>query len=199
MTRPSREIRIFVAIWAVAVLALGALAWFLVLSPDRDRIGTADFGRGDYQLTRHDGGVFNEASLRGQPSLVFFGFTHCPDVCPTTIGDIMTWQQELGPQAADLQVVFVTVDPERDTPEILAEYIGWLPGAIGVTGTAEEIHNAQRAFRVFARKVPLKGGDYTMDHSSSVLVFDRHGRFVTNISYQSALEEALARIRQALG
>lgn len=193
--RLSREIWIFVAVWIAAALVLGSLAWFLLLSPDRDRIGTADFGRGDYQLTRHDGGVFNEASLRGQPSLVFFGFTHCPDVCPTTIGDIMTWQEELGPQAADLQVVFVTVDPERDTPEILADYVGWLPGAIGVTGTAEEIHKAMRAFRIFARRVPLEGGDYTMDHSSSVLLFSQQGEFVTNISYQSPLAEALEKLR----
>lgn len=148
--------------------ALAAALWFLMLSPDRERIGTTEFGCGEYKLMTHDGKPFTQPSLLGQPSLVFFGFTHCPDVCPTTIGDIMTWQDELGGTADDLLVSFVTVDPERDTAEVLADYTGWLPGAVGVTGSQDDINAALRASRVFARKVPTADGDYTMDHSSSV-------------------------------
>ncbi len=192
----SRLKLVLALLWASAVAALGVALWFLVLSPDRDRIGTAEFGRGEYQLMTHDGKAFTQSSLQGQPSLVFFGFTHCPDVCPTTIGDIMTWQEELGGLADDLRVFFVTVDPERDTAEVLADYIGWLPGGVGVTGSQDDINAAMRAFRVFARKVPTANGAYTMDHSSSVLLFSRDGEFVTNISYQAPHEEALERLRR---
>ena len=192
----SRLKLVLALLWISAMAALGFALWFLMLSPDRERIGTAEFGRGDYQLVTHAGEAFTQFSLQGQPSLVFFGFTHCPDVCPTTIGEIMTWQAELGEAAEDLRVFFVTVDPERDTAEVLADYIGWLPGAVGVTGTQDDINIAMRAFRIFARKVPTAEGDYTMDHSSSVLLFSVDGEFVTNISYQAPLEEALERLRR---
>lgn len=191
----SRLKLVLALLWISAMVALGFALWFLMLAPDRERIGTAEFGRGDYQLVTHAGEAFTQSSLQGQPSLVFFGFTHCPDVCPTTIGDIMTWQAELGEAAEDLRVFFVTVDPERDSAEVLADYIGWLPGAIGVTGSREDINAAMRAFRVFARKVPTADGDYTMDHSSSVLLFAADGQFVTNISYQAPLDQALERLR----
>lgn len=184
---------------AIAALAIAGAGWFLLGEKGQQALVPDDFGRGDYRLVMTDGRPFTEASLLGLPSLVFFGFTHCPDVCPTTLGDIALWQEELGEEAKDLRVFMVSVDPARDTPELLAEYVGWLEGGIGVTGSEEESLKAQKAFRVFSRKVPLEGGDYTMDHSPSVLVFDAEGRFVTNISYQSPPETALARIRQALG
>lgn len=194
----SVKLRFLIALWAPVLVALGLSLWFLILSPERQRAGALDFGGGDYVLQRHDGGTFTQETLIGQPSLVFFGFTHCPDVCPTTIGDIMTWQEELGDEAADLRIFFVTVDPERDSPEILAEYVGWLPGATGITGSADEIHKTMQAFRIYARKVPTSDGDYTIDHSSSVQLFGADGRFVTNISYQAPLEQALERLRMAL-
>lgn len=194
--KPSRALR--AVLWGL-VGAIGlASAWFLVQPPSPQRSAQADIGQGDYRLVTHDGGTFTQASLPGQPSLVFFGFTHCPDVCPTTIGDILTWQTELGEAAGDLRVFFVTVDPARDTPEILADYISWLPGAAGVTGTQEEIHKAMRAFRILARKVPKRDGDYTVDHSSPVLVFGADGRFATNIPYQMPLDQALERLRTVL-
>ena len=110
----------------------------------------------------------------------------------------MGWREALGPRAEDLRIFMVSVDPERDRPEVLAAYLGWLPGAVGVTGEPAQSLKAQQAFRVFARKVPLDGGDYTMDHSSSVLVFNAEGALVTHIPYQSPPETALARIAQAM-
>ncbi len=183
---------------AVASAGIAGVGWVLMGDRAQQALTPDDFGRGDYRLIATDGTPFTEDSLKGAPSLVFFGFTHCPDVCPTTLGDIGQWQEALGDEARDLRIFMVSVDPERDTPEVLADYIGWLPGAVGVTGSEAESLKAQRAFRVFARRVPLEGGDYTMDHSSSVLAFDAQGRFVTNISYQSAPETALERVRQAL-
>ncbi len=192
-------LRLFALVGVLAVLsaAIAATGWFLRGESGQQALVPDDFGRGDYRLETTNGQPFTEETLKGQPSLVFFGFTHCPDVCPTTLGDIALWQEELGEAAKDLRFFMVSVDPARDTPEVLAEYVGWLPGAIGVTGSEEESLKAQKAFRVFSRRVPLEGGDYTMDHSSSVLVFDAEGRFVDSISYQSPPETALARIRRA--
>lgn len=192
-----RTIALIGALAVVSGLVTGA-GWLLIGTRGQQAMIPEDFGQGDYRMVTTAGQPFTQSSLIGQPSLVFFGFTHCPDVCPTTLGDVALWQEELGVEARDLRVFMVSVDPDRDTPEVLAEYVGWLPGAIGVTGTEEESRKAQKAFRVFSRKVPLEGDDYTMDHSSSVLVFDANGGFVTNISYQSPLATALERIRQAL-
>ena len=142
--------------------------------------------------------TFTQATLEAGPSAVFFGFTHCPDVCPTTLGDILTWQEEF-PAAADMGIYFVTVDPARDTTEILGEYVGWVDGVQGVTGSQEEVDKALEAFRIYAAKVPLDDGDYTMDHSASVLLFDGEGRYTDRISYQEALPSAIEKLKTALG
>ncbi|MEI4487747.1 SCO family protein [Frigidibacter sp. MR17.14] len=190
--------RLRLILWALVALAAAGALWLFVLSPRLERDATAGFGRGDYRLVTTDGQPFTEASLKGGPTAVFFGFTHCPDVCPTTLGDIATWKEALGPRAAPLRVVFVTVDPERDGPEVLGPYVSWVEGVTGVTGPRPEIDKAIRAFRIFARKVPLDGGGYTMDHSSSVLLFDAAGRFVAPIPYQAPEKIALAALGRVL-
>ena len=186
--------RVTVALWGLVAVALVAVvAWKLVATNvQADVAGT--LGRGDYRLTTTDGQPFTESSLKGQPSAVFFGFTHCPDVCPTTLGDIAGWQETLAKDGEQLRVFFVTVDPERDTAALLKDYVGWVPGVTGVTGTPEEVAKAVRAFRIYARKVPLEGGGYTMDHSATVLLFDRDGRLFEPIGYQ----EDTARVNDKL-
>ncbi|SNT76904.1 SCO family protein [Paracoccus seriniphilus] len=186
-------------IWLAAVLALGSATATLWLS-HRGQVSLApsDLGQGNYQLVQMGGAPFTRDTLRGSPSLVFFGFTHCPDVCPTTLGDLAIWKEELGEEGRKLRVFFVSVDPERDSASILEEYLGWLPGAFGITGSREETDRALRSFRVFARKIPLEGGNYTMDHSSSVLMFDAQGRFSGTIAYQAPPDEALGKIRDLL-
>lgn len=187
------------ALWALVVVALGGLAWVQLISPRLDRLadaGTVNLGRGDYQLTATDGSAFSQASLKGKPSAVFFGFTHCPDVCPTTLGDIASWREELGPDADKLRVFFVTVDPERDTVDGLRTYVSWVPGVIGVSGTPEEIAKAVKAFRIYARKVPQEGGGYSMDHSSAMLLFDAQGEYAGLIGYQEDPARALASLRR---
>ena len=186
-------------LWAAVAAAVIPLALLQFLPGAQDALSPPDIGQGDYRLTGTDGQPFTATTLTGQPSLVFFGFTHCPDVCPTTLGDMATWQAELGDSAAGLRIFMISVDPARDTAPVLADYIGWLGGAQGVTGPEPEVQKALRAFRAFAARVPLEGGDYTMDHSSSVLVFDAAGEFVTTIAYQAPLEEALAKLRPLLG
>ncbi|MDD2867370.1 SCO family protein [Neomegalonema sp.] len=175
------------------VLALAAVAWVWFGAPRGQPLAADELGRGAYRLTTHEGRPFTEADLRGAPSLVFFGFTHCPDVCPTTLADIGDWRDLAG---KEIRTFFITVDPERDTPEVLAEYVGWLPGALGVTGPRPEIEAALRAFRVFASKGQVdEKGDYAMDHSSSVLMFSGEGRFMGTIPWRASEAEAVGKIK----
>ena len=144
MTR-AQQILMAVALATVAGLGAGA-GWLLLRDGASAALVPADFGQGDYRLETTTGAPFTQDSLTGQPSLVFFGFTHCPDVCPTTLGDIMGWREALGAKAEDLRVFMVSVDPERDRPEVLAAYLGWLPGAVGVTGSLRKASRLSRPF-----------------------------------------------------
>lgn len=185
-------------LWTLVGLALAAVLWFLVIAPRIDRGAAEVIGRGDWQLETTEGQPFTAASLEGQPSALFFGFTHCPDVCPTTLGDILSWQDALGPEAQKLKVYFVTVDPARDTAAVLGDYVSWVPGVTGITGSEEETTKAVRAFRIFAQKVPLGGSDYTMDHSSQIMLFDAKGGFAGTIPYQMPEPQAVERLRRLL-
>ncbi|WP_199257519.1 SCO family protein [Paracoccus binzhouensis] len=196
---PLRPLRY--ALWALVVVALAAVGWMKFGAPRLAEVadaGTASLGRGDYRLVATDGTEFTEATLKGQPSAVFFGFTHCPDVCPTTLGDIAGWQEDLGADAGKLRVFFVTVDPERDTVDALRDYVSWVPGVVGVSGTPEEVAKAVKAFRIYARKVPQEGGEYSMDHSSTMLLFDSNGEYAGLIGYQEDPERAMASLRRLL-
>ena len=144
-------------LWGLAVAALALVGWFRVIQPMFETSVADTIGHGDYALETTDGPAFTEDSLSGQPTAVFFGFTHCPEVCPTTLGDIATWQEELGADGP-LKVYFITVDPERDPVDTLREYVSWVPGVTGVSGTPEELEKAISAFRIYARKVPTSDG-----------------------------------------
>lgn len=188
-------------LWVLVAIAVGAVAWFQLISPRLQQMqdaGTVNLGRGDYQLVTTDGGTFTQDSLKGQPSAVFFGFTHCPDVCPTTLGDIAGWQQDLAKQDKRLQVYFITVDPERDTAETLKDYVSWVPGVTGVSGTTEQVAAATKAFRVYSRKVPTENGGYTMDHSAMVLLFDADGNYSGLIGYQEDPDRVRASLEKLM-
>ncbi len=188
-----------IALMGIAAVAVAASAFAFVLKPAMTETIADKIGQGDYVLAATDGSVFTEDTLKGTPSAVFFGFTHCPEVCPTTLGDIATWQDILTEEdEQNLRVFFVTVDPERDTEEMLGDYVSWAPGVVGVTGSVEEINKAIKSFVIYARKVPLEGGGYTMDHSASVLLFDGKGRLFEPIGYQEGEERALDKIRRLL-
>ena len=194
--------RLRLVLWALVLVALAGLGWLKFGAPrlaEVAELGTTQLGQGDYRLAATDGSAFTFETLKGQPSAVFFGFTHCPDVCPTTLGDIATWQQELGDKAKDLRVFFVTVDPERDPVDILRDYVSWVPGVVGVSGSPEEIAKAIKAFRIYARKSPTQSGGYNMDHSSTMLLFDRDGQYAGLIGYQEEHERAMTSLRRLLG
>lgn len=154
----------------------------------------------DFALTDHEGRPVGPETLIGRPSLVFFGFTWCPQVCPTTLADISHWLDGLGAEAQMLNTVLITVDPERDTAEAMAEYVGYFhPQIRGWTGQPAQIARAAEGFRVHYEKVALDGGDYTMDHSAGVFLFDATGALVSIIDYHEAREFALPKIRRAMG
>ena len=197
----SRLRRLRLVLWALVLIALAGFGW-LKFGPSQlgevADLGTTQLGQGDYRLAATDGTEFTQETLKGKPSAVFFGFTHCPDVCPTTLGDIAGWREQLGPDADKLRVFFVTVDPERDSVETLRDYVSWVPGVVGVSGSPEEIAKAVKAFRIYARKVPQEGGSYSMDHSSTMLLFDARGDYAGLIGYREDPERAMASLRRLL-
>nr|WP_244977934.1 MULTISPECIES: SCO family protein [Aureimonas] len=178
-----RTVRI--ALWgAVVVVAAGALvgaAWTLpggVSAPAAGTSAAVPIG-GEFALVDEDGKPRTWSGFRGKPVAVFFGFTHCPDICPTTLGELSVLLADLGPRSDGLQVVLVSGDPERDTPEVLNAYLqSFDPRILGLTGTEAEVDRAFDAFKAYRRKVPTEGGDYTIDHSAGVYLYDRDGGFV---------------------
>lgn len=140
-----------------------------------------------FTLTSTTGGVYKWGETGTDPDkahAIFFGFTLCPEVCPTTLFELTNWMAELGEDSEKIRPLFITIDPERDTAEVLADYISPFDKRIvGLTGTPEEIAAVANAFRVYAAKVPLEGGDYTMDHSASVLLFRADGSLFGTITY----------------
>lgn len=182
-------------------LTLG-LGWWRVDGPGAPAPGPkrpAALSAVEFRLTDHEGRAVGPEDLIGRPSMVFFGFTYCPDVCPTTLSDISGWLDEFGAEAEDMNVVFITVDPERDTVEAMAEYVGYFHPAIrGWTGTPDQIARAAEGFRVKYEKISTEGGDYTMNHNASVFLFDAEGRFVTTVDYHEPREFAVPKIRRAL-
>ncbi|WP_071675773.1 SCO family protein [Nioella nitratireducens] len=153
----------------------------------------------DFSLTDHEGNEVGPETLIGRPAMVFFGFTYCPDVCPTTLSDISGWLDDLGDEANEMSVAFITVDPERDTVDAMSEYVGYFHPAIrGWTGEDEEIAKAVLGFRASYERVPTESGGYTMNHTASVFLFDAAGRFVTMIDYHEPREFAVPKIRRAL-
>lgn len=192
---PSKTVERIVA--AAAVLVILAVAWIFLRGTGEGGLGP--LGQGRYALATTDGTAFTEDSLKGHPSAVFFGFTHCPDVCPTTLGDIATWQEQLGEAATAMRFWFVTVDPERNSLEQLRDYLSWSEGVVGVSGPRTEIDKAIAAFRVYARKVPLSDGGYTMDHTPFVMLFGRDGQFVQTISYREDTTSAIGKLRALIG
>jgi protein SCO1/2 len=154
---------------------------------------------GPFRLIDHDGKTVTEQDFRGKPFLVFFGFTHCPDLCPTALFEMSEVLRRLGPDAEKVRVLFITVDPERDTPAVLKDYLSsFEPQIRGLTGDAEAIAAALKAYRVYSRKVPLDRGGYTMDHSIFVYLMNKDGRFVGTFNLKRRPEEAAAELRKYL-
>jgi protein SCO1/2 len=154
---------------------------------------------GPFKLIDQNGKTVSDQDLKGRPFLVFFGFTHCPDVCPTTLFDVSEMLRALGPDADRTRALFITVDPERDTPAVMKDYLSSFdPHLSGLTGDPAAIATVAKAYRVYYKKVPLDGGEYTMDHTAIVYLMDKEGRFVSPFSLKRGTEAAAADLRRYL-
>ncbi|WP_375450161.1 SCO family protein [uncultured Devosia sp.] len=180
---------------AVAALGITAATAALLLRPSAQ----GGFGGGHYSLLDQRGQSVDGTLLSGHPSMLFFGFTHCPEVCPTTLAEMASWYEALGAEAGDLRAYFVTIDPERDTPAIIADYVAFVSDRVtGLTGDPAEIAKMARAWGVHYEKVPLEGADYTMDHTASVYLINARGEFEGTIAYREDGATALAKLRKLL-
>ena len=188
-----------IAVWIAVLLLAGVLGWFtLDQSRTREVVAEGPFGV-PFTLVSQTGQPITERALRGKPTALFFGFTHCPEVCPTTLFELGGWMEKVDPQGNKLQAYFVTVDPERDTPEIMNEYVSNVSKRItGISGPPDKIAEVIKGFRVYAKKVPVDennpNGDYTMDHTASVFLLDSAGRFAGTISYGENPDTAIKKL-----
>jgi protein SCO1 len=154
---------------------------------------------GPFKLTNQNGETVTDQDLKGHPFLVFFGFTHCPDVCPTTLFEVSQILRALGPDADRVRALFITVDPERDTPALMKDYLSSFdPHMAGLTGDPAAVAAVAKAYRVYYKKVPLDQGGYTMDHTAIVYLMDKEGRFVSPFSLKRTTEAAAADLRRYL-
>jgi protein SCO1/2 len=149
-----------------------------------------------FALVDQNNAPITEAAMAGKPFVLFFGFTHCPEVCPTTLYELTGWFETIGDEAKDVGGFFVSVDPERDTPDVLKDYLSSFPRITGITGKAAEIEKLTSAWKIYAKKVPLDGGGYTMDHTASIFLVKADGSLMGTISYGESPETALAKLKR---
>src|ERR1700683_3449160 len=196
--RLPRLLVVFTAFLAGLGVCLGAILYFTAPGSGPVGIPTAAIG-GPFRLVDQNGAPFTDQNLKGETFLVFFGFTHCPDVCPTTLFDISEVMRALGPDADRLRAVFVTVDPERDPQPVLKDYLSSFdPHLTGLTGDPAAIATVAKEYRVYYKKVPLDDGSYTMDHTAIVYLMDKDGHFVSPFSLKRKPEASAAELRKYL-
>ena len=196
MDRTTRPLVIVAAFAGSLLVGLVLMLW--ALGGLRNVAAPAAIG-GPFQLTDQAGQTVTEKNLHGRPTLIFFGFTHCPDVCPTSLFEISEVLRAMGEDADRVNAYFISVDPERDTTAAMKDYLSSFdPHLKGLTGDPEAIAKALSGFRVYARKVPLKDGDYTMDHTALVYLMDRDGHFVSPFNLKRSPEEAAADLKRHL-
>lgn len=192
------------ALWALVIIFAGVLAWVSYQFTRTAGPGGEEPYGVDFALVDTAGQEITQEAFRGQPTAVFFGFTHCPDVCPTTLFELDGWMQQVDPEGDDLNAYMVSVDPERDTPELLSGYLSNVSDRIGgITGEPDAVAEMVQGFNVYARKVPLDdsdpNGDYTMDHTASVFLLDEEGRFRSTIAYGENADTAVQKLRNLIG
>ena len=191
-----RSLLVPLAVFLVAALTL--LATLLLLLPGPQPSASKVPIGGPFRLTSHEGKAFTDEDLKGKPFAVFFGFTHCPEVCPTTLYDLTQDLESLGKDADRMRVAFITVDPAQDTPELMKTYLASFdPRIVGLTGTEEEIAAVAKAYKVYYRKVPTESG-YTMDHTATILLMDSRGEFYGTSNFQESQEVRREKLRQLI-
>ena len=192
----ARPLVIVTAFTASLLIGLFVMLW--VMGGVRGVTAPAAIG-GPFQLVDQSGAAVTEKTLQGKPSLIFFGFTHCPDVCPTSLFEMSEILRAMGKDADRVNAYFISVDPERDNAAALKDYLSSFdPHLKGLTGDPEAVAKVLSAYRVYAKKVPLKDGDYTMDHTALTYLMDRDGKFVAPFNLKRTPEEAAADLKKYL-
>ncbi|MBB6013380.1 protein SCO1/2 [Aquamicrobium lusatiense] len=178
------------------LILIAAGIGFITFSWYNQRHGGEPFGA-PFALTDQKGEPITEAAFRGQPTALFFGFTHCPEVCPTTLFELAGWLNALGDEGKDIRAYFVSVDPERDTPQILNTYISnFSDRIIGITGEPAKVFDMAKSFGIYWKKVPTEDGDYTLDHTASILLLNSQGDFFGTIAYGESPDTAKAKLKR---
>jgi Uncharacterized protein SCO1/SenC/PrrC, involved in biogenesis of respiratory and photosynthetic systems len=192
-----------IVLW-IAVVALAGVLVFLTLTitQSKQQLAEGPFGV-PFQLVAQDGQPITEKAFQGKPTALFFGFTHCPEVCPTTLFELNGWMHKVDPDGTKLNGFFVSVDPERDTPELLGQYVSNVTDRVkGISGPPAKVNEMVKGFKVYAKKVPVDekdpDGDYTMDHTASVFLLDNGGRFAGTIAYGENPDTAIKKLENLI-
>ena len=196
-----RFVLVAAALAALVILGAGVFLALALRDNPRGATGTmlASAIGGPFRLTDQNGKTVTDADLKGKWSLVYFGYTHCPDACPTALNDISIALEDLGTKRDAVRPVFITVDPERDTPDALKAYVTSFDAPIlALTGTPEQVAQAAKGYRVYYAKHPEAGGEYSMDHSSVIYVMDPQGRFTASFTHESTPEQIAERLKKLL-
>ncbi len=193
--------RLRIVLWvlaAAAVLGFGILFFISKRGGQQPSSPLAGFTLGGpFTLTGSDGKPFSSSALKGKPHAMFFGFTHCPDVCPTTLARLVKLRKQLGGAPDRPAILFVTVDPERDGPAEVGKYAELFDAPVtGLTGSPAQIDQVKKKYGIFSKKVPTEGGDYTVDHTATVLLFDRNGEFAGTIAQEEGDPAAMAKLQR---
>ena len=201
--QPSRSplARLRLVLWAL--VALAAIGFAFLQFRDREAVSpkqnyAASIG-GPFALTAPDGSTVTDRTLKGRPFALFFGFTRCPDVCPTTLSRLAKLRRDLGSDGEELQIVFVSVDPDADKPADIGRYIALFGTPIvGLTGTPDQIARIAKTYGIYYAKAPQEGGGYTIDHTATVFLMDREGRLHSTLDMKEGDQASLAKLRRLL-
>lgn len=186
-------------LWVVVGIAALCMVVLMWRQSERQPSASTSLGTigGPFTLTGADGKPFASSKLNGKPAAIFFGFTHCPDVCPTTLARLTKLRRQLGQGDDALSIVFISVDPERDTPAEVANYMSlYETPVVGLTGSTEQIEQVKKQFGIYSRKVEQPGGGYSVDHTASVILLDRNGQFVATLSPEEGDQVALDKLKR---
>ena len=192
-----------IVVWVAVLIVAGILGWLSFGSSRAPEAAVSGPYGVPFTLVAQSGQPISDQAFRGKPSAVFFGYTHCPDVCPTTLFELNDWLQKVDPDGTKLNAYFVTVDPERDTPAIMDQYVSNVSKRItGISGDPSKVMDMVKGFRVYAKKVPVDekqpNGDYTMDHTASVFLLDSAGGFAGTIAYQENPDVAVKKLENLI-
>jgi protein SCO1/2 len=199
MTLRTARILVAAGAFVAGLVLVGAIALLLVGRGQGPSLPQVASIGGPFSLTDQNGRIVTDQNFKGRPFLVFFGFTHCPDICPTTMFEISEIMRKLGPAGDRVGAVFISVDPERDTPKALKDYVSSFdPRIVALTGDEAAIAAVAKSYRAVYRKVPLKEGGYTMDHTAIVYLMGKDGRFITPFNMRRNADAAATELRKYL-